>query len=267
MAKKDPGSGVKLLAGLVLPAAFIVASATHTGCARTAGGPSAVDGLSLGKWGEKHGLETGVIKRIGDTDVVLGCYFSTVYVSKNVRDYLFSNEQSFGVFFPVGYRTANGEFADPVSGFVPVNGNPQKFQYTSSNTAIVKPYEDGGAVFLGAGKVTITLHVAGDSIPVDLTVVELPVITSNDPEALSLVRKKHATTAEEALQLLGFPDEKTEHRIGTAQHIDGIYYDPKPNTGIHAEHWKYKKYPGAVISVATDNATKAPWVWCVRTWR
>ena len=100
----------------------------------------------LESWYDVHDLEGGVVKRIGDVDVVLGYKVSTVYVPQNASDGS-ANMVSFGTFFCVGYRNRGKSFADPTAGFIPINGVPQKMEFVSSEPAIVEPYEDGSTSF------------------------------------------------------------------------------------------------------------------------
>ncbi len=212
----------------------------------------------LGFWGSAHRLESGVVKRIGDVDVVLGYRFSTVYTAENAAD-LMSNRPHFGVFFPIGYRKPGEQFTNPAAGFIPVNGNPQKIEITSSDESVVKVYDDGSASFQSAGKVRITVRVAGESVLVPIAVVQLPLNAARFPN--------NATSAEEVIRLLGMPDEKNQHYFSwpDSKEVDGIFYSPSVDGGISTEHWKYKKYPGMAIAIV--GRASGGWVWCIGTYR
>lgn len=73
----------------------------------------------LGFWGQRYGVQSGVIKRVGDVDVVLGRKFSTVYVPQNAHNIVEGNMPLFDIPFPVGYRGPEGQFVDPTAGFIP----------------------------------------------------------------------------------------------------------------------------------------------------
>src|SRR5262245_50158867 len=128
---------------------------------------------SLGNWGAA--LESAAIRRISDVDVALGYKFSTVYVPENAEGDLVTHP-SYGIFFPVGYRKLGEPFGDPTAGFIPISGEPQKIEYSSSNERIVKVYKDGSAGFRSAGKADVTIRVAGQPITVRVTVIALPFI-------------------------------------------------------------------------------------------
>lgn len=222
-----------------------------------------LDSGNLGSWGATLGIESGAIKHIGDVDVVLGFKFSTVYIPKNASNIVESNMPTYGIFFPAGYRKADGTFADSTAGFIPVNGQPHKIEYASNDTSIVEIFEDGSAGFRGPGKAVVSLHVAGDSISVVVTVIEIPVNASRVPKQFD----GNATGVQEVVAQLGLPDETTEHHISwpKSQKIDGIFYSPNVGGGIATKHWRYREFPGAVIAIV-GNSTSG-WVWCVATHR
>ena len=101
----------------------------------------------FGSWGAD--FESGTVKRIGDVDVVLAYKFSTVYVPQNASNTVEATMSDFGKFFSLGYRKTGGAFADPTAGFIPVNGQPQKIEYSSSNKSVVEIYQDGKCWFSG----------------------------------------------------------------------------------------------------------------------
>jgi len=208
---------------------------------------------SLDSWCNDYDLEAGVMKQIGDVEVVLGYKLSTVYVPQNARN-TFTN---IGTFFLVGYRKPGELFADPSAGFIPVNGEAQKIKVVSSDSKLVYIHEDGSAHFRGPGQVAVTLRVAGESISVPITIVEFPITAGMDGEGLST----KASSAEDVVKRLGLPDDKTKHRISEATVIDCIFYRPNgtyPDANW-PEHWKYKKYPGAVIAIVGNPG----WVWSI----
>lgn len=213
---------------------------------------------NLGSWGTTHGLKSGTIKRIADVEVVLGYKSSTIYVPMNASNIVDSNMPlTFGVFFPVGFRKPGEMFGDHAAGFIPVNGKAQKISYESSDDSVAKIHDDGSVGFRRGGNVEITARVAGESISVLLTVVELPVNASRIPS--------RATRIKDVVGKLGFPDRKAKHYISwpESKQIDGIFYSPSVGEGIATEHWEYDAHPGAVLAIV-GNSTSG-WVWCVGT--
>ncbi len=188
-------------------------------------------------WLRLNGLESYLTRQIGDLELAVGWKFSTVYVSTNGD----SNE-GLGPFFNVGYMRS-GVIAEPAAGFVPVDGKPEKVIFSSSNPSIVTVNESGNASFKAGGNVTVTVKVASERIRIPIKVVEVPVYAGRYSD--------QATSAEEVIKLLGMPDEKEEHYVSwpDTELIDGIFYSADPGRITVTEHWKYKKYPGAVIAI------------------
>jgi hypothetical protein len=215
----------------------------------------------LGAWGDRYGLQFGVIRRVGDLEVVLGRKFTTVYVPQNAKTLVEGNMPRFGPVFPVGYRgRTGGDFADPTAGFIPVNGKPEKIEYVSSDPAVVELYNDGSARFPSGGKATVSVRIAGESLSVPVTVVEFPLNAGLVPRDFG----GKAASAVDVIRCLGLPDRKTPHYVAqsNSRKIDGIYY-ATASGGIAVEHWEYKKYPGAVLAIAGHPSSG--WMRCVGT--
>lgn len=214
---------------------------------------------NLGSWGASLGLEAGAIKRVGDVEIALGYRFSTVYVPQNARGIAEGNMPYFDTEFVVGYRRPGDVFTLPTAGFIPVNGEPRKIQFASSDASIVKVYDDGSASFHQGGRVRITVRVAETTISISVTVVEFPLNAGMVPKDFG----GNAASVEEVVRCLGLPDQRTHHFVASSapKTIDGIYY----GGDIAVEHWTYKKYRGAVIAIVGHSTNG--WLWCVGTHR
>jgi hypothetical protein len=213
--------------------------------------------LDLGSWGASHDLEAGAIKQVGDVELAFGYKFSIVYVPQNARGIAEGNMPISDTEFVVGYRRPGGVYTLPTAGFIPVNGEPQKIEFASSDASIVKVYDDGSASFHRGGKAQITARIAGTAISISVTVVEFPLNAGMMPKDFG----GDAASAEDVLRCLGLPDHQTHHFVASSapKTIDGIYY----GEDIAVDHWTYKKYPGAVIAIVGHSSSG--WLWCVGT--
>jgi hypothetical protein len=192
-----------------------------------------------------HDMGFGTIERVGSGELLVAWKFSTVYVAANASD-IMSNHPSYGVFFFTAYREPAGEFTEPAAGFFRVDGKPQRVGFHSEDEKVVHVYEDGSAGFPGGGKTNVVVSLAGESVKVPVTVVQLPVNSG---------RYLTGSPAEDVIRLMGLPDEKQKHYVSwpDSEIIDGIYYGSSdPRWGIATEHWKYRKYPGAVIAIVAN---------------
>ncbi len=213
--------------------------------------------VDLGSWGASHDLEAGAIKRVGNVEVALGYRFSTVYVPHNARGIAEGNMPILHTPFVVGYREPGGVYTLPTAGFIPVNGEPHKIEFASSDASIVKICDDGSASFHRGGIAQVTARIAGNSISISVTVVEFPLNAGRMPKEY----RGNAASVEDVVRCLGLPDQRTHHFVASSdpKTIDGIRYCDD----IAVDHWTYRKYPGAVIAVVGHSSRG--WLWCVGT--
>lgn len=203
--------------------------------------PKSVDPLD--QWYAANNVESGNVKQIGDIEVVMGCKYSVIYVSQNAEDIVHSNSPSYGIFFPVAYRTQDGALTSPSAGFIPINGTPVEIKFQSSDDLIAEVYNDGSIKFKNEGDVSITVVIANESISAQVKVIKFPLKSGS--------ATNEASNAADVVRTLGIPDEKKERFFSwpNSEEVDGIYYIPSVDGGISTEHWKYKKFPGAVIAI------------------
>jgi hypothetical protein len=74
----------------------------------------------------------------------------------------------------------------------------------------------------------------------DVKIVELPIKTF-----------PFGTPSGEVIKALGLPDDKSKVFVSwpDSKRIDGIFYNPRAGGAAMAEHWRYKDYPGLVVSI------------------
>lgn len=103
--------------------------------------------------------------------------------------------------------------------------------------------------FRRPGIFNVTFSVGSESVVRKIEVVELP-IKGEHMNVANLI-DAIPSTSQEVIQQLGFPDEELSIQVKFPKEItkDHIHYGPKiTEKPIIAKHWRYKKYPGLVIS-------------------
>ena len=132
------------------------------------------------------------------------------------------------------------------AGYFNVNGEPCKLEYSGSPEELVSIENDAGAfailnprvTFKAVGTVKIRATLAGRSDFFWIEVKQFPAFVGMPSGDL--------------IETLGIPEDKRPVFASWPDNteIDGIPYHPEAGEGlISAEHWRYDKYPNAVVAV------------------
>ncbi len=217
--------------------------------------------------------ESPVTLKVGDGELCVRFQFTTLYISANPPKTKGAGYRS-SLF--VTYRESGGAgHKKPVAGYFRVNGKPEKLTVRSSNEKVISvlAYEElSGLRFcaVGRGSANITVSLAGQSVSIPMKVVAIPVKGPQSGGFAAMKRGKVAHTKEDVIRILGLPDERVTRYLSWPESafVDGIFYNADdPRWGVSIEHWKYKKFPNAVIHFAKDGtvagvrtAHKLPWM-------
>ncbi len=145
---------------------------------------------------------------------------------------------------------------DAVGGLYDVNGTPQEPTLVSSNpevvklsmvgdeslTGSVKNVEYESVTFLSTGVSKLTISLGKHSVEKTIEVVELPF--------------KKSDSSTEVVKAFGFPTQKESFFTSwpESNNYDNIFCNPSATESIiAAEHWRYDKYPGLVVSIVREN--------------
>ena len=126
----------------------------------------------------------------------------------------------------------------------------------------MRSYRDGRANFKNPGQTNVRFTLAGKTVSIPITVVQLPFRSAGGLDSgvrrrlrPNADRPRGPSPADDVVRLIGLPDEKEKHFISWPESatIDGIYYGSSdPRWSISTEHWKFNKYPGAVIAIVAN---------------
>jgi len=173
----------------------------------------------------------------------------------NVRastDRIYISESQVGLIWTakilrVDYEKFGEEPTDPIGRYLEIAGRPEKVSIVVDEKLVRTKIGDldleGNFLYiLGGGETAIRLTIAGHSFNLPLLIEAIPV-AEGDPK-------------ESVIEKLGFPEEQTEiPRLKTVgEWVDGIRY-PKESRDS-AIHWRYNKYPGAVIVIANGSVSR-----------
>lgn len=206
-----------------------------------------------------------VTLKVADGELLVRFQFTTLYIPGNRHE----TRLGYARFFFVSYQASGGTVQKkPVEGYFRVNGKAEKLTVRSSNRKILgatrdfRPgkrqmsrdliYTDDAGLSLtavGPGVASVTVTLAGQSVSIPMKVVQLPINGGGFRDAARADEAAH--TKEEVIKILGLPDQRIEDYLSwpDSASVDGIYYSASdPRYGVHIEHWKYNKYPGAVIA-------------------
>ena len=169
-------------------------------------------------------------------------------------------------YIPKGRTTVELSFAritlgrqEPTEGFFRIGDKAERLRLKSDAPRVVRVYGVGDEIrdgykvtaeyapaffFAGPGTATITAEVADLAATAKITVVEIPVSISDESQTV--------------IETLGLPDSKEDIFVEwpESEVIDNILYEPRPNKLIKASHWRYAKYPGAVLSIVDGKLFK-----------
>ena len=128
--------------------------------------------------------------------------------------------------------------------FVKVGDETREILYTSSNEDIFTVSEDGIITATGDGTAVLVVSIEEATAQIPLRIVVIPVT--------------EGMTAKEVISKLGVPDETTDDFLSSGEYktIDGIFYSAIPEIeadklGVQVIHWKYKKYPNAILRLSS----------------
>lgn len=200
---------------------------------------------------DRHEMTASEVTRSGDRELLVASPHRTYYIDK-------TGKSSFrgGKLIVIGFREGEADFELPAAGFVKIDGKAVEIAWSVSSPQIISLFPDGSGVFEAPGSVTVSVGAGSLLASITLDAVAIPIVS--DRYGLD------GTRADELIQLLGFPDVRESHVFNwpTKANVEGIWYFPDPGSGISVEHWKYAKYPGAVISImgnrVIDIGTFAP---------
>ncbi|WP_372717339.1 SHD1 domain-containing protein [Novipirellula sp.] len=134
----------------------------------------------------------------------------------------------------------DGETLRPDHDFFNVDGNPIKVTVTSIDNSIAiddSPTIGGFYSFKKSGKTAFVVTLGETRIEVPVEIRELPYGQYDNVDAV--------------IKADGFPTSKARHFVSwpDLETIDDIVYKPGPGNPASIEHWRYEKYPYAVIAI------------------
>ena len=144
--------------------------------------------------------------------------------------------------FSVGYIVGD-QIKYDTQDYFEVEGHPAKLTSHSLDENVVRCknsplfYES-----VNVGRTSVQFTLANKTIDIPLCVAPVPV--------------RIGMTGEEIIKALGMPDAKRHIAVGwpNIERVDGVTYagplEPGDLSG-QGEHWKYKKFPGAVFVMHT----------------
>lgn len=137
--------------------------------------------------------------------------------------------------------TVRGEVAYGTEDYFRVGGRAHKLSITSSDERVLKnDLSQGFLRPVEPGEVKVTVSLAGVSTSFPVTVVPLDI--SRDDSAESVITK-YGLPDDEEMAIAVWPNSTTLHNLR-------YYDDLRGNSRTSATHWKFNRFPGAVI--ATD---------------
>jgi hypothetical protein len=111
--------------------------------------------------------------------------------------------------------TVNGETTHGTDGWFKIGGKPYKLSIVTSDEKVLKKSTETLLTPVAPGEVTVTVSLAGQTVKIPVLVVPLDIGAGESVD--SVIRK------------IGMPDDD--------QYDSGAY------------HWKFNRYPGAVVVV------------------
>ncbi len=230
-------------------------------------------------------IESPVTLKVGNGELRVRFQFTTLYVPAGPP---MKGRLGYSGFFFVTYQEAGGTVhKKPVAGHFRVNGNPEKLTVRSSNKKVLAGYgrlptaqellagkkllpspplsrdlnytDDYGLTLTAVrpGTANIVVSLANRSVSIPIKVTEVPI---NGGGVLTRTRTgKPAHTKDEVIKILGLPDKREERYLAWPKSawVDGIFYSASdPRYGVSVEHWKYRKYPGMVISFQGEHVNQ-----------
>jgi hypothetical protein len=153
--------------------------------------------------------------------VVVRPFSTTLYLASG-KHYLAPTYQLPYYSIAISYKCGD-EWKDDIAGYVPVNGKPEKVELSIADPQVCEvEYSQAGSRLVPkqTGKTVIRATLVGRTLEIPIEVIVLPV--------------KYQAKADEVLKSIGFPDSR--------QVINNHY----------TEHWKYRRWPGAILVVFSD---------------
>lgn len=171
-----------------------------------------------------------------------------VYIPKNGNETRwefirieFQGQQSTEGFFNLNGRAArlNITSSDPTRLRIDLIGEEAYLSKIPVTSQLGEQY-----TFLKEGEVVIVVTVGPYSRYRLVKIVEIPFPT-DEPSS-------------EVVKVMGLPDSKKTFFVSwpDLEEIDGIIYDPGPGGAASGEHWRYRRFPGLVISIMNGSVYK-----------
>lgn len=138
---------------------------------------------------------------------------------------------------------ADEEIQFEKAGFYRIDGKAERITFRSGNTTIMELAGTSGVgfEFKQAGSVDLFIDLAGRSFKIPIRVIRVDICVGD--EAATVVEK------------LGLPDEDMEVFVAwpNTKTVDTVAYGPSASENIIiAHHWRYRKWPGLVLSIVSD---------------
>lgn len=138
---------------------------------------------------------------------------------------------------------ADGQRHYATAGFYRVDGKAQRISFRSGDPATLEIFgTDGiGFRFKRSGNVDVFIDLAGRSFKRNIRVVRIDVC---EGDAAATVVEKFGLPDEDKEVFCSWPDVVT---------ADTLSYSPSASSNIViANHWRYRKWPGFVLSIISD---------------
>ena len=195
----------------------------------------------------KNGGGIAVAAKVGNGRLTVKCRFDVLWMAAS------GSRCASRIQFSTTYRTGSETTFD-TNGFFNVSGEAQEIESRSADPAIAS----GEGCFYGPqslGKTDIVFTLAGQSLRIPVIVAEVPV--------------KIGMSAKEVIQEIGLPDDKlTVMPVWPeTKCVHNVWYHTRiGGPDDSGEHWKYERYPGAVLVIRRQklfcvSSTNADYAW------
>jgi len=206
-------------------------------------------------------IDSPLTLKVGDGEMRVRFQFTTFYIPASPPK---EARLGYSRFLFVTYQESGStRYKKPVEGHFRVNGKAEKLSVRSSNEQVISitAYGDDYGLSVnavGPGSANVIVSLAGQSATIPMKVVVLPINGGGFRTAAKPGEAAH--TKDEVIKVLGMPDERVERYLSWPDRtfVDGIFYSASdPRYGVRIEHWKYSKFPNAVISFEGEKVKDA----------
>jgi hypothetical protein len=178
--------------------------------------------------------------RVGDVRLQVEIDSTVVYLSTPRVKYDDGSRTLYG-FLRHSIIGADGEIQFDKAGFYRVNGKAERISLRSGDTAILRLPNSTTWDFKRAGTVDVIIDLAGRTFKRSIRVIRIDVCEGDEAET---VVEKFGLPDEDQDVFCSWPDTKS---------VDTVSYGPSASESIIlAHHWRYRKWPGLVLSIVSD---------------